>query len=377
MPEQTKPNRRWAVVIGIGLALSPIHSSQLTELVTTDGEVGFFLPAFGTAIWLMGALLFLTWSRQKISWGDRKVFVPLLVIVGAIGLSGITADAWLDKFIPLLMGISLFALYLVARVLGKDIFLALIPFSIIVTISIVIAGLLSPGQYTGGLITNYAASAGYLIFAALVCQGRWQWVLLTVAATGLFFIGALEAVFIVGALAIVVILRRDISIRFAAVSGVLVFLIALWASLGHFIPLYEGNNNLGTLFDLLSGREMLTTDTIQALTSGRWSIIVESIRNISLIGHGFSLSTTGGGIVHNVPLIIMHQIGPFAAVAWVFVTVFCLVKTKWKYAWIAIIAMSVFDHYLWTQFLPYWWVLIGVSTTSYIRSDLIFRKRVE
>lgn len=377
MPEQTKPNRRWSVVIGIGLALSPIHSSQLTDLVTTNGEVGFFLPAFGTAVWLMGALLFLTWSRQKIGWGDRKVFVPLLIIVGAIGLSGITADAWLDKFIPLLMGISLFALYLVARVLGKDIFLALIPFSIIVTISIVIAGLLSPGQYTGGLITNYAASAGYLIFAALVCQGRWQWVLLTVAATGLFFIGALEAVFIVGALAIVVILRRDISIRFAAVSGVLVFLIALWASLGHFIPLYEGNNNLGTLFDLLSGREMLTTDTIQALTSGRWSIIVESIRNISLIGHGFSLSTTGGGIVHNVPLIIMHQIGPFAAVAWVFVTVFCLVKTKWKYAWTAIIAMSVFDHYLWTQFLPYWWVLIGVSTTSYIRSDLIFRKRVE
>ena len=233
---EAKANRKWAIIIGIGLAVSPIHSTYLTRLVTTDGEVGFFLPAFGTALWLMGALLFLVWSRQKIDWGDRVVFVPLLVIVAAIGLSGITADAWVAKFTPLLMGVSLFALYLVARVLGKDIFIALIPFAIIVTITVVVSGLLNPGQYTGGLITNYCASAGYLIFASLVCRGRWQWVLLTVAVIGLFFIGALEAVFIVGVLAVVIILRRDMSVRFAVVAGVLVFLVALWAGLGYLTP---------------------------------------------------------------------------------------------------------------------------------------------
>ncbi len=372
-----KSNRRWAIIIGIGLALSPIHSTWLTKLVTTDGEVGFFLPAFGTALWLMGALLFLVWSRQKIDWGDRVVFVPLLVIVAAIGLSGITADAWVDKFTPLLMGVSLFALYLVARVLGKDIFIALIPFVIIVTITVVVSGLLNPGQYTGGLITNYCASAGYLIFASLVCRGRWQWVLLTVAAIGLFFIGALEAVFIVGVLAVVIILRRDMSIRFAIVAGVLVFLVSLWAGLGYLTPLYEGNNNISILFGLLSGREVLTADTIQSLTSGRWEVIVESVRNISLIGYGFSLNTTGGGIVHNTPLIILHQVGPFAAIAWVFVTLFCLIKTKWKYAWTAVIAMSIFDHYLWTQFSPWFFALVGVSTASSIKSDLLFKKRVE
>ncbi len=374
---EAKTNRKCAIIIGIGLAVSPIHSTYLTRLVTTDGEVGFFLPAFGTALWLMGALLFLVWSRQKIDWGDRVVFVPLLVIVAAIGLSGITADAWVAKFTPLLMGVSLFALYLVARVLGKDIFIALIPFAIIVTITVVVSGLLNPGQYTGGLITNYCASAGYLIFASLVCRGRWQWVLLTVAVIGLFFIGALEAVFIVGVLAVVIILRRDMSVRFAVVAGVLVFLVALWAGLGYLTPLYEGNNNISILFGLLSGREVLTADTIQSLTSGRWEVIVESVRNISLIGHGFSLNTTGGGIVHNIPLIIMHQVGPFAAVAWVFVTVYCLVKTKWKYAWAAVIAMSIFDHYLWTQFLPWFFALVGVSTASNIKSDLLFRKRIE
>lgn len=371
-----RANRKWAVLIGIGLALSPIHSILLTELITIDGEVGFFLPAFGTALWLMGALLFLVWSKQKIDWGDKLVYIPLLVIVGGIGLSGIVTGAGIDKITPLLMGVSLFALYLVARVLGKDIFIALVPFAVIVTISVVIAGLLHPGQYTGGIITNYSASAGYLIFASLLCVGRWQWALLTIVAVGLFFIGALEAVFIVGVLVVVIIIRRDISVRFAAIAGVVVFLVALWAGLGYFIPLYEGNGNLGVLFDLLSGRVPLTTDTLHALTSGRWGVIVEAVRDTSLIGHGFSLSTTGGGIVHNTPLIIMYQVGPFAAVAWVFVTIYCLVKTQWKYAWVAVIAMSVFDHYIWTQFAPWFWALVGVSTASNIKSDLLFNRRV-
>jgi len=78
-----------------------------------------------------------------------------------------------------------------------------------------------------------------------------------------------------------------------------------------------------------------------------------------------------------VPLIIVDQIGPLAGLAWLWVTIACLVKTKWRYAFIAVIALSLFDHYIWTQAAPYWWVLVGVSTTSTIKSDLIFRREVE
>jgi hypothetical protein len=272
------------------------------------------------------------------------------------------------------MGIVLFSVYLGARVLGKYIFSALVPFVIIGSISVVVAGILSPGQYTGGFITNYCAAAGYLIFGIFVYHGRWRWPIILIAGVGLFFIGALEAVFIIGVLGLVVLLRRDFSYRLAIVGGVALLLVVVWGALGYLAPLYEGNQNIAILLGLASGEVVANTGVVNALTSGRWLVIVEAVRNFSLIGHGYSLSTVGGQVVHNMPLIIMHQVGPFAALAWLFVSIFCLVKTGWKYAWVAILAMGVWDHYLWTQMAPFWWVLIGVSTASGLKSDLIFKE---
>ena len=131
------------------------------------------------------------------------------------------------------------------------------------------------------------------------------------------------------------------------------------------------------LRDVVTGKVPLDTDGAAGLTSGRWYAIVEAVRNFSFIGHGYSLSTVGGGIVHNMPLIIMYQIGPFAALAWLFVSVYCLIKTGWKYAWVAILAMGVWDHDIWTQMAPWWWALVGVSTASGLKSDLIFRRQKE
>jgi len=156
---------------------------------------------------------------------------------------------------------------------------------------------------------------------------------------------------------------------------VLVGLVGLWAVMGYLIPLYEGNLNVYALMGVVSGNGGIDEGTVQTMTSGRWEVIVERLKSTSILGHGYSLSTVGGQIVHNIPLIIVHQIGPIAGLSWLFVTVYCAIKTKWKYAWIAVMAMCVFDHYLYTQFTPYWWVLIGVSTSSNIKNDLIFKKR--
>ena len=79
-------------------------------------------------------------------------------------------------------------------------------------------------------------------------------------------------------------------------------------------------------------------------------------------------------IVHNIPLIIVHQIGILAGVSWLFVSIYCTVKTKMKYLWIAVLAMCVFDHYIWTQFGALWWVLVGSSLTTEIKNDYIFKK---
>jgi hypothetical protein len=184
-------------------------------------------------------------------------------------------------------------------------------------------------------------------------------------------------VFIVGVLGITVLVRRDFSKRFLVVAGSIVLLVGLWAVFGHLVALYTGNNNLQVLQNVVSGEAPLTYNTAIAITSGRSEPIINAIRDIRFFGHGYTLSLVSGGIVHNIPLIIVHQIGPIAGLAWLFVSVWCLVKTKWKYAWIGLLAMCCWDHYLWTQFPPYWFALIGITTTSTIKSDLIFRKVVK
>lgn len=373
--ETAKSNRRWAIVLGIGLALFPIHNLWLTEVTSIKNQATLFLPAIGAVIWMLVPLLYLVKRWEKLDLGDKKIYIPLIIISLSMGISGfINGEGLYDKFSPLFMGIVLIFVYIVSRKLGSDIFLALIPLVIIGASVSIIIGLINPGFSGGGLITNYCASAGYLIFGALVNQGRLQWALLIIALIGVFFIGALEAVFILGILGITLLIRRDFSKKFYILFGVGVGLVGLWALLGYLTPLYQGNYNIQALIELIKGNITLNGETLRMLTTGRWEIIVGALKNTTIFGHGYSLSTTEGQIVHNIPLIISHQIGPLAAITWLFLTVYCAFKTKWKYAWIGLMAMCVFDHYIWTQFTPYWWVLIGVSTTSDIKNDLIFRR---
>ncbi|MGR3295881.1 MAG: hypothetical protein ACUZ8A_06605 [Candidatus Bathyanammoxibius sp.] len=350
----------------------------LTNLATTDGVTSFFIPAFGYAIWIIATLMYLTWrvDWKTVDWGPRQLTIPMAVIVLSMAISGVVyGDGLGNKLAPFLFGGSLFALYLLSRRLGKGIFIAFVPFVVVVAISVIVSGVVNPGVATGGLISNYAASAGFLVFGTVVSRFKWQWVLATVAFIALFFVGTLEAVFAVGVLGVVVLVRRDVSRKVVAIAAVGVILIGGWWALGYLAPLYEGNYNLSALGEILSGEE-LSDAALDDITTDRWWGIVNAARNLNVIGHGYTMMTSPDShMVHFVPMTIVDQIGPLAAVAWLWVTVWCFIKTKWKYAWIAVLAMSVFDHYVWTQFAPWWWVLVGVSAASMDGgSDRIFSK---
>ncbi len=380
-------DNKWAYGIGFGVALTPIHNEWLTNLFTLkNGNAVIFLPQIGTVIWVMASMYYILHHWRKgdrwQDWlGDWRIFVPLLIVVLFMGISGFVPERHDGISIaPLLMGIALFATYVVGRKLGVALFRALIPFVFLGAVIAIVLGILNPGTpaaFTNGLITNYCACAGFLIFGGVVNQGKWQWVLLIVALAGVFFIGALEAVFIIGVLGVAVLVRRDFSKPFLIVASVLVLLVGVWLSLGHLVDLYTGNHNVEALVDIASGERPVDTVSLRNLTSGRWEPIVSAVKDIHFFGHGYTLSLEHGGIVHNIPLIVMHQIGPVGGLAWLFVIIWCLFKTRWKYAWIMVLAMSCWDHYLWTQFPPFIPILIGVSTVSTIKSDLIFRRQIQ
>ena len=371
-----KYNRIWAILIGFGVALSPIHNSWLTRLVTSEDVVGFFIPAFGIAIWFMGTLAFALYNWSDLSWGDKRVYIPLLIIVVAMGLSGITADKWGDKVSPLFMGIALFVLYMVSRKLGKDMFLPLAIGVVLASLGVIVLAVIIPGKLTGGLLFegNYDVVVGYVLLGTMLFIHRWQWILAGLSLVAMFLTGSPEGVFTIFVVGLVILARRDWSRKLLYVLGAVVAIMIMWVSLGWGQSLYGYAKNIAT-------RDDPTVPYIEnekrSAIGYRLYVIQKELSDLQPFGDGYSITDFNKNPIHNVPLIIVQQLGwagIIAALAWLWVAIYCLAKTRWKYAWVVLLSLCVFDHFIWSQLCPLFWCLVGVSTASAIKNDLIFRE---
>lgn len=377
------------MLIGSGLALSPIHNRLLTDLATNDsGEVVFFLPAFGYLLLVMGAGMFIlsNWGRIKAEGlGDKKVWIPLAVIVAAIGLSGITTSGVQDKIAPLGMGLALFALYVATRTLGKDVFLPLAIGAGAASLGIIAHQLVYPGQATGGFVfeRNYDIATGYILLGAALLYRKWQWPLALGAVAALLLSGSAEAVFAIAVVGIVVLARRDWSRKLAVAAGSLALVCVVFFATGLGATAY--NRALWALTEIAPWLPIEAKGTANAPPesvplAGRIATIKKAMTNIKPLGDNYNLTGFDGTTVHNVPLIIIQQLGwpgILAALAWLWVSFWLLTKSKLKYAWTLILALSVFDHFIWTQLAPLWWMVAGLSTIGIGGSDLLFKRKQE
>ena len=393
--KQPKSDRNYAIAIGIGLALFPLHHKWLVDVTAINGQATLFLPKFGMLIWGLATLFYLRDNWREMSWGDRKIYIPLLVIVGAIGLSGITADTWSGKFAPLLMGVALFSLYIVARKLGKDIFLPLAIGAGIASAGVIISAVLYPGEKTGGMVFehNYDIVVGYVLLGMALLIKRYQWALVSLALVAMYLAGSPEGVFAVGVFLTMVYFKKDWGKRLFIALTPVCFVATLWFGLGYGQELYVYTSEVtkGTP-TIPSGRlvkpaeekagSVPSTEVRKAdmsVVGYRLAVIKRALTNVNPLGNGYNLTGfSKQRNVHNVPLIIVQQLGwggILAGIAWLWVSVWCLVRTRWKYVWGLVLALSVFDHFIWTQLAPWWWAMIGVSTAGSIKTDLMFKGR--
>lgn len=388
------PSPWWAIVIGSGIALSPIHNQWFTQLTTLpSGEVWFFLPKFAYILIILGAGFFLlnNWHRvQAIGWGDRRIVGCLLFIVLAISASGTAYSGLQDRFAPMGMGLSLFALYLCGRVLGKDMFLPLAVGAAIASLGVIAHQVVYPGVITGGFVfeQNYDIVVGYVLLGAALWIHKWQWLLAGLALVAMLLTGSPEAIFALSVIGVVVLVRKDWGKRLLLTTEAVALLAIVFFGAGYGAQTYNYLTKIVT-------NEIATAAVIQddptasnRLAVGyRVRVILDSLEDIQPLGTGYSVtdfrdkvlpSGKISRIVHNVPLVIVQQLGwpgILAGLAWLWVSVYCLVKTRWKYVWVLIMALSVFDHFIFTQLAPYFWAVVGVSTvTGQIQNDLIFRE---
>ncbi|MBA7498668.1 hypothetical protein ES704_01405 [subsurface metagenome] len=357
--------RLFAYGIGFGLVLFAVHNSSQPGLEYA------FLPVVGLAIVIVSVALSFVNLKGKPDFGPRYIYIPMLVIIASV-IARLFIEPTMQTVGSILLLASLFAVYVASRHLGKAVFIAFIPAVVIEGISCIVEGLITPGARISGIIAsspNYCIATGFIVFGTVVAMWKWQWALVPLALVALFFTGSPEALFVIAVLGIVVLARRDWSKRLLIPVGLLAIVAITWIGLGYGTELYSyAANKIETVIT------NPTEGNIDEALTGRWHVIKRAMNNLRPLGEGLSITEYSTDTVHNVPLVIVQQLGIAAALAWLFVSISCLVKTKWKYAWVAVLALSVFDHYIWTQLAPYWWALVGVSTVSNIKSDLIFRK---
>lgn len=376
-----KSTKRWAYAIGAGMALSPIHNKYLTDLATNSkGEVTVFLPAIAFVILIMGTGLFLSsnWHRVKSAGlGDKRVVLPLLVIVAAIGLSGVNAATLAGKTAPLLMGLSLFGLYLASRILGKELFYPLAIGAAVASFGVILFSVLHPGQWSGGYVfgSNFDILTGYVLLGAALFFHRYRWLLAGLALVAIFLSGSPEGLLPIGTVAVALLVRRDWSRKLAIVSGALAVVAVIIFSLGFGSALYNYTwrvvtNDTSMVQGTIPGGGEATGSPL----TWRWKQIKIAAENFTPFGEGYYATSFKITTVHNVPLLMIQQMGYpgiVASLAWIWVSFWCLLKTKWKYVWLLILSLSVFDHYIWTQLGPVWWTVVGASLSS-SNSDLLF-----
>lgn len=375
-----------AIIIGLGLCLFPVHNKSLT--FSSGEETFFFLPWLGFGLMLIGLICLFDnkYEEFKKNLGPKKIWIPLFIIVLS-AFARLAVDFSADTFAGAALIAGFFALYVAARKLGVRILWAFLPFVLVEAVSCIIQGVFDHGYRAGGILTsfrdsehtaNYDIATCWLILGACLIlgfnKGLKLWFLLLIAAA-LFFVGAEEALIGVACLGIAAIIRKDISKKVVYIALLVIFLAGAGLTFGATQDIYAETHN--KLEALVSSKDQNPEYNPQTkwdeATTGRVGVYKEAIREMEPLGHGYTPTDFTTRTPHNGFIIIFDQIGIIAALCWLWVVGYCFLKTSWKYAWVAFIALALADHFVWTQAAPWFWVLVGLSLTVTI-NDRVFTR---
>jgi len=335
------------ILMGLGLVLIPIRRGG-----NAFWALGFALVLFAAVIVIVTCI-----REHKFTFGSKYVYIPLAVIVASMLVSNGDLDSKL-------LAVSLFVSY-VAAVNLKGELKILLPAIAVGCISIIVCNL-SDGAKTGGMysLTNYNLAIGTIVVGTLLVKSKYQWILVTVVLAGLLFTGAEEALVVLAILGLTLLIRRDWSKKTLLPLGIIVLVALICIPIGVVSQLW-GATPIKVEAAVQGDLKTATTDRLDA-----WE---RAITDIKLLGHGYEPYYVRYASIHNVPLRILYELGPLASAAWCFMIVYLIAKSKRKYIPVAILALSLFDHFLWTQLCIYQFVAIGIATRLNEGEDLIFK----
>jgi hypothetical protein len=344
-------------------------------------------------------------TRPKNVLGSKWVWIPLLVVSLSIIASGLFRYLVDKNTVTLLdrttIAVVFFGTYLACRMLGEKVFK---PFSIAViieSVSVVVYSLfIHYGIHNGGLasVKDYNVAIALMLFGAIVSIGKKQWLIVLIALVGIFFAGAEEGIFALIIVFITILIRRDFSVKLWLSVVAIIIIVALGMTPFNYtrslyaLPIdkvtelitHKHNTNSIIFSDNPSNNTTVFdpnhfNSTSDYLVNGRIDLMKKAFENWNWLGSGYVMNPVDSvdNAIYNVPLVIAEQVGILGTLAWVVVLMFCLVKTKWKYAFIAVIALMLLDNFMWCQCGLWFFTLVGVATISERKTDLIYAQNIQ
>jgi hypothetical protein len=285
----------------------------------------------------------LTMMQKRLYYGKWYVWALLSVIVLLCVFRNTgTVSAYFACLIPL---VYFAALNVDRKQLGNAFGAA----SLVASLSIIVLFII--GRVGGGIVdsTNYNLATGVIILGALLATKSLRWILLTISVPSLVLAGSEEAIFALGVIAVVSLIRKDTGRKAIPIIGTVVVVVIMLVAFQKPITMYS------RVFP------QITDPSVTTLTNGRADSYSGALSDIQLFGHGYDPRTMSYDSIHNVPLMILYQIGPFGLAAFLLILLLTLLKTKDKYLMIGLGSLMAFDHYLWTQLFSWSWAVVGIS----------------
>jgi len=344
------------VIICLGLALLTTWSQ---DIYTNDL---IYPPSVGIVLIIIGSLLYVSLIWREIRFGDWRLYVPLLVIAVSIALSGIlNGRAISDATVAL----GMVALFLFAQREAKALSKFFMWFTIASAAGVVAFQVVNPGVRTGGYlvsVNNYNLIIGVLVLGTLLSPERHRWWLSAVSGAGMLLTGSDEGLFVGAVLVVTMLVKRDWGMKILLPVTVIGIVAVICTLTGVTQKLYQTTVER---VDAVSEAAGSTTDRNSQLLvatgyriGGNWKL--DPLRPF---GYGYDMTPHNNAVPHNVALVVIQQSGVLAVLAWVAVVVYLgAVRKKW-YLVVAMLALGVFDCFIWTQMLPWWIVAVGVTTT--------------
>jgi len=349
-----------------------------------DSSFSFLYPPLlaGAIVTVTAAVL---WPRHKLppfSWA----YIPLAVILLFICIRCLIDGAYINGLFITMVGVSM--LYLGQR-FGLRLLWPIIALSVIQAISVIVVAIFysdwSIGMdiRNGGLIDRQNYALGYAVIAIglvaglhLIKSTKWKSIFAGFCCLGLLFTGSPSALVFMGIIGAYAVIKRQWSKPMLRALAIVAILFGIWVASG---PGWTEYDRMRDVSAMVSTGEIAHAevwddnlkDDPYSWGKGRLPLYRQAIETASVTGHGYALYNKQDWYpkVHNVPLVVLDQVGILAAIAWVIVTGYCLFKSRYKYLWLGLITLGLFDHITWTVFAPYWWLIVGITVMHYRQNN--------